>query len=101
MEKIGTYGCDKGSLVINGICFSNGIGDGDYDIFYEKDPTAIPSNFKKFDGVWVDLRDADLEIWELDCDKNSKKTIITATSINADALEIYRYNGDILLVKYF
>lgn len=101
MEKIGTYGCEKGSLVINGICFSNGIGDGDYDIFYEKDPINIPSGFKKFDGVWVDLRDTDLEIWEFDCDKDCNKTLITAEKLDAEAIEIYKYHGDILLVKYF
>ena len=32
--RIASYGADAGSLVINGIGFNNGFGDGGFDVYY-------------------------------------------------------------------
>lgn len=104
MKTLGTYGCDKGSLVINGICISNGIGDGEYDIYYFDDEDDAKDNgFKEINNdFWIDLRDADLKIWTYDCNKNCKKIEITQENIKAEALLIFRdNNGNFALVKYF
>lgn len=104
MKRLGYYECDKGSIVINGICISNGIGDGGYDIYYyENEDDAKIDNFKEIcNDLWIDLRDTDIEIWTYDCDRNCKKIIITKENINADALLFFKdNNGNIALVKYF
>ena len=44
MKILGNYGCDKGSLVVNGICISNGTGDGEYDIYCARCGTKIEQN---------------------------------------------------------
>lgn len=104
MKILGTYGCDKGSLVVNGICISNGIGDGEYDIYYfDNAEEAKEMSFKEINNdFWVDLRFTDLKLWTCDCDKNCKKITITKENTNADALLIFKdYDGNIALVKYF
>lgn len=39
MKTLMTYIADKGSVVINGICFSNGIGDGEYEVLFTNEKT--------------------------------------------------------------
>lgn len=104
MENLGSYDCEKGSLVINGICLSNGKGDGCFDIYFFKNKDyAECKDFKNIcENLWIDLRHTDLDIWTYDCDKNCEKINITKEKINVDALLIYKNdNGDFALVKYF
>lgn len=104
MKILGTYVCDKGSLVINGICISNGIGDGEYGIYYfDSEEKAKEMNFKEINNnFWIDLRETNLKLWAYDCDKNCKKIIITKEIIGADALLFFKdVDGNIALVKYF
>lgn len=59
MKSLMTYACDKGSIVINGICFSNGIGDGMYEVMYANEK---PNDIKEI--AWIDLRDCHVvNIW--------------------------------------
>lgn len=104
MKNLGYCSCDKGSIVINGICISNGIGDGVYDIrFYESEEEATKDNFKVIShDLWIDLRYTDIEIWTYDCNSNCKKILVNKENINADALKVYKKgDGSIAFVKYF
>ena len=83
MKVIGTYQCDKGSVVMNGICISNGVGDGDYDILYAEEHEQMFGFNEVSKDLWIDLRDTDVEIWTYDCDRNCDKIKITKNTFNA------------------
>ena len=53
------YAADKGSCVINGIAFSNEIGDGEFYVFFDK---KLPKGFKLIENVWIDLRECNIKI---------------------------------------
>lgn len=106
MKALGTYICDKGSLVINGLCISNGVGDGEYYIYFFEDKDDAKLKLLEFEEVsnnfWIDLRDCDVEIWRYDCDSNCEKITLTQNAINAEALKLFRNDeGDFAFVKYF
>ena len=104
MQILGEYACDKASMVINGICFSNGFGDGEYTIYYcDNIEEAQKEGFKDLsNSVYIDLRETDIYIWSYDGDKNCEKTKITKENINAKAVMIFKNNkGDFALVKEF
>ena len=106
MKVLGTYICDKGSIVINGLCISNGVGDGGYYIYYfedKDDPKLKLLEFEEINGdFWIDLRDCDVTIWQYDCDAKCEKITLTQKGINAKALKLFRNDeGDFAFVKYF
>lgn len=104
MRKIGTYCCDAGSLVINGIGISNGIGDGDYDIYYfESESEALKHNYKNTSlDLWIDLRTTSIQLWTYDCDRDCHKIYLDSYILNADAVTIWKdEDGNFALVRYF
>lgn len=104
MKTLGTYICDKGSLVVNGLCIRNGIGDGEFNIYYfEDEDDAKLNGFEEVsDDFWIDLRNSDVKIWEYDCDSKCEKITLTQNAINAKALKLFRNEeGDFAFVKYF
>ena len=56
MKKLMTYAADKGSCVINGVCIDNGVGDGEFDVFFVDDVKKVNRPVKIIDGIWFDLR---------------------------------------------
>ena len=67
MKLVMTYGCDKGSVVINGISFSNGFGDGEHGVYFTEEPPT-----RCHEVGFVDFRDvAKIEVWKHDCDPKS------------------------------
>lgn len=98
MRKLMEYGADKGSIVVNGVCFDNGNGDGSYDVFFSKE---LPKGFKLIKGVWFDLRDEDLKIWFYDCDSESFMTF-TSKQLGCYAVQFsIDENGNFCVVTYF
>ena len=67
LRKIGTYGCDAGSLKIGGKDFSvlieNGYGDGEFDV-YVCDGRDVPS-YARFAGCF---QGRNLRVFDYDCD---------------------------------
>lgn len=99
------YSADAGSCVINGIGFENRVGDGEYGVYYVKEPTEM---FEPIDMVWIDLRNGyGVDIHTYDCaKKGDKKYPIKHFDKEffegADALVVYADgSGNIFLVKYF
>ena len=88
-----TYKADKGSVVINGIAFSNGFGDGEFKvIFVDIKPRNIQPN------AWIDLRDVkEISIWEYDCDPKSAQKFTAKDFDNALAIE-FGFDADYNLV---
>lgn len=99
MKSLMTYACDKGSVVINGICFSNGIGDGMYDVFFNDD--MKPIDIKEI--AWIDLRDCHVvNIWESDCNAASARPFTSADFDNAQAIGLgFSNDGDLYIWKLF
>jgi len=97
MRKLMDYYADKGSLVINGVGFNNGFGDGSFEVFYSE---TLPRGYEIVNNVWFDLRDVRLIIWEYDCsDKDTK--VFSGTELGCKAVRVATNCGDICLVKYF
>lgn len=99
------YGADAGSVVINGISFNNGLGDGFFKVYYSD---KLPKGVKVMpDYVWIDLRNNyPITIHGYDCNENGEEiypnyTFTKKDFKGADALCVVRYGGDIYLVKYF
>ena len=42
------YIADKGSVVVNGVCFSNGHGDGMFGVYFTPEKP-------KYSNIWIDL----------------------------------------------
>lgn len=88
-----TYKADKGSVVINGIAFSNGFGDGAFGVIFEK---SKPAGIEPIG--WVDLRDVkEISIWEYDCVPNSAQKFTAKDFDNALAIE-FGFDADYNLV---
>lgn len=92
------YMADKGSCVINGIAFSNGVGDGSYDVVVSNEK---PANVEEV--AWVDFRDKDeIGIWAYDCDPSSVYWYTSTDFYNAEAIGIgVGEDGDIHIWKMF
>lgn len=103
MKHLMIYSADVGSLVINGIWFNNGIGDGVFDVYYSQD---LPEGYTYINDCWIDLRVmSDIIICATDTDRN-KYHRITPERLDPDfppqALRVARNNcGSMCLVKYF
>ena len=104
MKKLFEYGADAGTCVINGIGFSNGVGDGGYNVYYCE---TMPKGVKLFEDIWVDLRNGyGLTIHGHDCNKKGEEyepnKSFTKEDLNAKGLQIGKDNsGNIYLIKYF
>lgn len=98
LKYLGTYICDKGSAVVNGVCFSNGIGDGEYMIYYAPEQ---PENIKPL--AWVDLRDVrSIDVWRYDCRPESGEVFTSADFDNAQAVEFgFDDDGSLIFWKIF
>lgn len=82
MNKLMTVCADKGSIVINGICFPLNGSDGTFDVvFTDKRPSDVQEQ------AWIDLRDCPLvAIWESDCNPDSGHTFTAQDFDNAMAI---------------
>lgn len=102
--RIASYGADAGSLVINGIGFNNGFGDGGFDVYYVD---RLPQGAKLIDNVWIDLRNGyDVVIHSYDCNKKGNeyepnKVIPRKMFGDAKALQVAYRCGTMFLVKWF
>lgn len=103
-KRIASYGADAGSLVINGIGFNNGFGDGGFDVYYTD---TLPKGATLVENVWIDLRNGyDVVIHGYDCNEKGKeympnKVIPRKMFENAEAVRVAFKNGTMFLVKYF
>lgn len=89
MKTLMTYISDKGSVVINGVYFSNGIGDGTYKVMFDN---AKPDGIKFVAGI--DLRDCPaVDIWMSDCD-SSKSVQFGARDFNYAQVIGFGIDGD-------
>jgi len=93
-----TYIADKGSCVINGIGFSNGIGDGHFKVYVFD---SKPENTEEL--AWIDLRDNNrFGIWDYDCDPSTITWFTNADVFHADAIGIgFDKDGNACLWKLF
>lgn len=89
MRHLMNYIADKGSVVVNGICLSNGYGDGMFGVLFDEK--------KEFSSkIWIDLRcTPQLEIWEYDCilehkgETQPRKKVFTSKDFdNAEAVSL-------------
>lgn len=102
------YGADAGSFVINGIGISNGIGDGEYNVFYT---SKLPKGAKLVEELWIDLRNEyPIVLHTHDCNvcgeemypnKVIKPNEFRKYFGKAQALQVAYDYGTIYLVKYF
>lgn len=100
MENLMDFSCDKGSLVVNGICFRSG-GDGQHTLYYCDGINKLHKNFKIIDNVWVDLRDTDLVVQVYDCDTNNTVKY-TKEDLGCLAIQIAKDKfGNYCFVRYF
>lgn len=53
MQELATYIADMGSICINAVWFNNGVGDGEFHVYYSE---TLPDGFVKIPDVWFDLR---------------------------------------------
>ena len=94
-----TYEADKGSFVANGVAFNNGIGDGQFNVYYSE---YLPEDFTKWDGIWFDLRECNLVIWLYDCCGGRDFVEYTKEQLGCEAVEFaVDRDGNICVVKYF
>lgn len=94
------YIADKGSVVVNGVCFSNKHGDGVFGVFFTPEKP-------KSSNIWIDLRDTPkVEIWEYDCccdgEKPRVRIFTSADFDNAMAIDLQIDDeGNLIISKYF
>ena len=92
------YVADKGSCVINNICFSNNVGDGKYFVVAcDEKPEDVE------EIAWIDFRDKDeIGIWAYDCDPSSVSWFTSSDFYHAEAVGIgVSKEGDIYIWKMF
>lgn len=100
MKNLTYFTCDKGSLVINGVCFRAG-NDGEHKLYFCDDINKLHKNFEIVRAVWFDLRDTNLYVQLYDCDKMQ---IIKLDKEYLDCLAVQiakDHKGNFCLVKYF
>lgn len=98
MQTLMTYITDKSSVIINGICFSNGIGDGEYKVLFANEK---PVDIEPI--AWVDFRVCPaINIWRFDWtpDKNVQFVAIDFDSANAIGFG-FNSDGDLIIWKLF
>lgn len=104
MKHLMNYAADKGCVVVNGVCLSNGVGDGVFGVYFRKDKELHSAS------IWIDLRDSlKLEIWEYDCilehkgEIEPRKKIFTSKDFdNAEAVALsIDDEGNLIIDKYF
>lgn len=98
MKTLMTYSADKGSVVINSIYFSNGIGDGEFNVVFAD---THPNNIKAV--AQIDLRQTPLvEIWGYDCEPTTEKIFTYADFDNAQVIEFgIDGDGNLIIWKLF
>lgn len=98
MKFLMTYIADKGSVVINGICFSNGIGDGIYKVMFDN---AKPDDTKMV--AEIDLRDCPaVDIWLSDCDSSKAVQFGARDFYDAQAIGFgFDGGGNLIIWKLF
>lgn len=93
-----SYMADKGTCVVNGIGFSNGIGDGSYDVIVcDERPEEVG------ELAWVDFRDKDeIGIWAYDCDPSSINWFTSADFYHAEGIGLgMGDDGNLYIWKMF
>lgn len=98
MRKLMNYVADKCSVVINGIPFRNGIGDGVYEVLFANEK---PVDIEPI--AWVDLRDCPaIHIWCFDCSPDKNVQFTASDFDNAQAIEFgFNSDGDLIIWKLF
>lgn len=92
------YTADKASVVINGVSFSNGIGDGEFGVFVcNKRPDGMTEK------AWIDLRDAqEIKVWRYDCNPDDFRICTSKDFYNAKALGFgFDEDGNLYIWKMF
>lgn len=102
MKKLMSYAADKGSCVVNGICIDNGVGDGEFDVFFVDDVKEANRPVKIIDGIWFDLRFKDIRIWTYDCNRGGDYKTFTENDLDCKAV-LFGVDefGCVFLIKYF
>lgn len=105
MQELATYIADVGSICINAVWFYNGVGDGEFHVYYSE---TLPDGFVKIPDVWFDLRVDNpppghhaITISQYDTDMRRLNTL-SREFLKADALYLARNDkGDFCFVKMF
>ena len=103
MKKVvGFYEADKGTFVLNGVGFTNGVGDGRFDIIIDTDEAS--NEEKKRQKAWFDIRDfaasRNFTYKDYDCDGGKDCELIL--DMNAEAvLLFFDADGNAIFKKYF
>lgn len=103
MQELATYIADIGSICINAVWFDNGVGDGEFHVYYSE---TLPDGFVKIPDVWFDLRVDNpwhhaITISQYDTDMGRVNTF-SREFFKADALYLTRNDkGDFCFVKMF
>lgn len=98
IENLTYYDADKGCAVVNGICLSNGVGDGRFQVYVcDKKPKGME------EIVWIDLRDMPrIDLWLSDCDHTSKQPYFSGNFFGADAVGMgFDADGNLYIWKMF
>lgn len=106
MKKTFTFESDAGSLVINGVGFSTGGGDGSFDLILTDEADARLEYMDWKEAAWIDLRllrssGRKLEMQTYDCNPESTVDLLGFFE-NAKGLSLKRSGyGDCALIKIF
>lgn len=92
------YNADKGSVVINGVSFHNGIGDGEFKVIFVD---IKPRNIQTI--AWIDLRDVkEISIWEYDTIPETAQKFESKDFDNAKAIEFgFDDDNNLIIWKLF
>lgn len=98
IENLTYYDADKGSAVVNGVCLSNGVGDGRFQVYV---CDKKPKDMKEI--VWIDLRATPrIDLWLNDCDRTSRQDYYPANFYDADAIGLgFDADGNLYIWKMF
>ena len=104
MKIVGEYSADKGTFVLNGIGFSNGFGDGSFDIYF--DGEEYNREVHGEDICWFDFRntakDTRYSYNKHDCEDKVKELDFNDMQEICEAMVMtFDGRGNVVFRKYF
>lgn len=96
--NIGAYNADTGAVVVNSVCLSNGVGDGQFQIYAcDRQPDGMT------EIAWIDLRLVPcIYIWTYDCDSTSGVPYGTDVFYDAQGIGLgFDCDGNLYIWKQF